>query len=492
VTADTPWLQPGRTCWAAERAERAAMLIDSQRYFAVVGEAIKHARRSIWILGWTFDPRTLMDPGERGEGHDAIGDLCKAAAARGVEVRVLPWNSAFPISASQRFYPQRAQGKFKGTGVHFVLDDRLPTGACHHQKLVVVDEGLGFCGGGDFAIDRWDTPEHPDKDPRRCLPEGRPHAPRHEVMMMVEGAPARVMADLCRDRWLRATGEAPPPLEPPYDDCWPASVQAEFGAVSVGVARTDPVLSARETEALHLRAITAAQRCIYLENQYVTSPLIADALAARLAEPEGPEVVIVTTRHSPSWFDRATMDRTRDGFVDRLRAADRYGRFAAYCPLTPGGKTIIVHSKVSVVDDRLVRAGSANLNNRSAGFDTECDLAIETSDEAGRMAAIGFRDRLIAHFVAAEPQLFAAMARELGVRGAIERLDDRPSRRLAPLDTGKKTAAEVLVSAWSIGDPISIEDAWRPWKRRPALQRHRDRLAAALLESTSNSMISGR
>jgi phosphatidylserine/phosphatidylglycerophosphate/cardiolipin synthase-like enzyme len=216
------------------------------------------------------------------------------------------------------------------------LDDRLPTGACHHQKLVVVDEGLGFCGGGDFAIDRWDTPEHPDKDPRRCLPEGRPHAPRHEVMMMVEGAPARVMADLCRDRWLRATGEAPPPLEPPYDDCWPASVQAEFGAVSVGVARTDPVLSARETEALHLRAITAAQRCIYLENQYVTSPLIADALAARLAEPEGPEVVIVTTRHSPSWFDRATMDRTRDGFVDRLRAADRYGRFAAYCPLTPG------------------------------------------------------------------------------------------------------------------------------------------------------------
>jgi hypothetical protein len=35
-------------------------------------------------------------------------------------------------------------------------------------------------------------------------------------------------------------------------------------------------------------------------------------------------VVIVTTRHSPSWFDRATMDRTRDGFVHRLRAADRY------------------------------------------------------------------------------------------------------------------------------------------------------------------------
>jgi phosphatidylserine/phosphatidylglycerophosphate/cardiolipin synthase-like enzyme len=186
------------------------------------------------------------------------------------------------------------------------------------------------------------------------------------------------------------------------------------------------------------------------------------------------------------------MDRTRDGFVDRLRAADRHGRFAAYCPLTPGGGTVIVHSKVSVVDDRLVRAGSANLNNRSAGFDTECDLALETDDDAGRAAAIGFRDRLVAHFIAAEPQLFAAMARELGLRGAIDRLDARPSRRLEPLDTGRKTTAEVLVSAWSIGDPISVEDAWRPWRRRTALQRHRDRLAAGLLESTPNSMISGR
>ena len=37
----------------------------------------------------------------------------------------------------------------------------------------------------------------------------------------------------------------------------------------------------------------------------------------------------------------------------------------------------MVHSKVMIVDDRLLRIGSANLNNRSMGTDTECDLAIE-------------------------------------------------------------------------------------------------------------------
>jgi phosphatidylserine/phosphatidylglycerophosphate/cardiolipin synthase-like enzyme len=147
---------------------------------------------------------------------------------------------------------------------------------------------------------------------------------------------------------------------------------------------------------------------------------------------------------------------------------------------------------VSVIDDRLLRAGSANLNNRSAGFDTECDLAIEAEDEGARAAVTAFRDRLLAHFVAAPPKGFAAVAREGGLRSAIERFDQGPKRRLDPLDTGRKSTLEVIVSAWSIGDPISTEDAWAPWRRRGALQTHRDRLAAALLESKPNSMISGR
>jgi uncharacterized membrane protein YdjX (TVP38/TMEM64 family) len=36
-----------------------------------------------------------------------------------------------------------------------------------------------------------------------------------------------------------------------------------------------------------------------------------------------------------------------------------------------------MHSKVMIVDDEFVRVGSANLSNRSMGFDTECDLALE-------------------------------------------------------------------------------------------------------------------
>ena len=44
----------------------------------------------------------------------------------------------------------------------------------------------------------------------------------------------------------------------------------------------------------------------------------------------------------------------------------------------------MIHSKVMVIDDKLLRIGSANINNRSMGTDTECDLTIEASSASER------------------------------------------------------------------------------------------------------------
>jgi phospholipase D1/2 len=80
-----------------------------------------------------------------------------------------------------------------------------------------------------------------------------------------------------------------------------------------------------------------------------------------------------------------------------LWAADRYERLGVYWPVTEEGTPIYVHSKVLVADDQLLRIGSSNLNNRSLGFDSECDLAIEAHpDNPGRSAVItAFRNDLV-------------------------------------------------------------------------------------------------
>ena len=58
----------------------------------------------------------------------------------------------------------------------------------------------------------------------------------------------------------------------------------------------------------------------------------------------------------------------------------------------------MVHSKVMIVDDRFLRIGSANINNRSMGADTECDLAFEATTEDHRDFFCSLRRGLIGHF----------------------------------------------------------------------------------------------
>src|SRR3546814_6046315 len=57
--------------------------------------------------------------------------------------------------------------------ITFKFDSAHPIGAAHHQKIVVIDDALAFCGGIDMTADRWDTLAHLEDDPRRRRPSGR-------------------------------------------------------------------------------------------------------------------------------------------------------------------------------------------------------------------------------------------------------------------------------------------------------------------------------
>ena len=480
-------LQPGVTCWRTAPAGRVSFLLDTSAYFSTAKAVMLQARRSIHLIGWAFDPLTQLEPGPDGGGpaSDQVAELLKRLAREQPEldVRVLVWKSALPISASQHFFPHRARRAFRGSGVRFRLDATVPFGACHHQKVLVVDDQIAFCGGGDIGVDRWDTIKHREHDRRRTMPWGKAHGPRHEVMAMIQGEAARALGDLARARWARSRQDpddpapvAPVSQAPARSVSWPEFVRVDLSDVTVGIARTLPdwrgQRGVREAERLHLASIAAARRLIYLENQYVAAPIYAEALAARLGEADGPEVVIVSTARAPSWFDHMTMDRARSDVLRRLYAADVHGRFHAYCPYTRGGaEGIIVHSKVAIIDDRLLRAGSTNLNNRSAGFDSECDVAVEpAAGDAHAPAAIErFRARLLAHYLGCAPEAFAAAHAAQGtLAGAIEALDRGETRRLRPLEPSRHGPLATLITAYHLGDPAG-PDSWRPWRRRNAI-----------------------
>src|SRR5690606_28538288 len=123
-----------------------------------------------------------------------------------------------------------------------------------------------------------------------------PYPPFHDVMLAVDGEAAREIEELVHERWRIATRKRLRHAETPSDP-WPPELPVSVSDVQVGIARTllspegEPI--AREVEALYLDMIKAAKRYIYLENQYFTSHTLGQALAERLAEPDGPEIIAV-------------------------------------------------------------------------------------------------------------------------------------------------------------------------------------------------------
>jgi phosphatidylserine/phosphatidylglycerophosphate/cardiolipin synthase-like enzyme len=483
-------LRPGDTCWRVEQADRLALLVDGAVYFAAAKAAMLNAKHSIWLLAWVFDPLTRLTPdrtrrSDDPKNADRLGLLLRRLASLNpaLDVRVLAWDMPWMMGAAQGFPCQRGAAYFLGSRVNYRLDRTLPRSACHHQKVLIVDGRIAFVSGGDLAIDRWDTAQHEDQAPERRLPSGRHYPARHEVSVMVDGPAVDALADLFAERWKAATGEALAPPSSPLDDDaspWPQVIEPDIRRQPFGIARTLPKWRKKEGVEeclrLHLASIAAAEEVIYLENQYLASRLIVEALAARLDEPNGPEIIAIGPVESPSFFDRMTMDSARTLAVNRLIEADKYDRFRAYCARTSEDHPVVVHAKVSVIDDRLLRVGSANLNNRSTGLDSECDVAIEATDEETRGAIRAFRTREIAHFLGREPEdVVAAIADHGSIGAAIDALDGSP-RRLRPICVEQPGFIPRFVASRALGDPLRTDDAWRPWVRRRHIRRDIRRL----------------
>jgi phospholipase D1/2 len=226
----------------------------------------------------------------------------------------------------------------------------------------------------------------------------------------------------------------------------------------------------REIEALYLSAIRQARRTIYIESQYFAARRIAEAMAARLSEPDGPEIIIVNPASAYGWLEEEAMGSARARLFKLVKEADRHDRFRIFNPYTEGGEEIYVHAKIMVIDDWLLRVGSSNLNNRSLGFDTECDLAVEAvpgpNEAAVKRAVTEFRDDLIAEHLGVAPKLVSRTREECAgsLIQAIETLASQ-GRSLRPFTPPHFGAVGEALAETDLLDPESaaprLPSLWR-------------------------------
>nr|WP_111298533.1 phospholipase D-like domain-containing protein [Paracoccus saliphilus] len=480
-------LRPGTTCWRVARATRVSLLVDAADYFMHLRAALMRAERAAYLIGWDFDLRIEMVPGKSdAEGNapdgwpNRLGDFLEALVARRGDLclHILKWDGAMLAEIATQAW-ETLSLKRASSRIRLALDSHHPAGACHHQKIVVIDDRLAFCGGIDVTTGRWDTRNHRPDDARRADPDGSLHQPWHDVTTALEGPVAEALGELARQRWHSATGETLPVPDGDAPSAWPEDLDTDIRDVRIGISRTAPRYRGRalinEIEELYLAAIRAAHHTIYVENQYLACTSICEALEERLAEPGGPEIAIINPKSAQSFLEDEAMHSIRSRMIERLRDADERGgggRFAIFYPQNAAGTSIYVHAKVFVVDDWFLKIGSSNIDNRSMGFDTECDIAIEASSEDERTLIRNFTRSLLAeHLGCAAEDVDTAWREDGSLLGAIGRLQRPEGRSLRAIKPHCLDPLERALADSRILDP-------RYWPRNRVRPKERIKHAA--------------
>ena len=475
-------LIPGDTVWRRCKAGRLAILNDAAAYFAALRAALLLATRQVYIVGWdTHSLTRLVGPsGQADDGYpQELGAFLKALLDARPELRIdiLSWD--FPaLYAAEREWNTPA--KFAAGApdrLSFCFDASLPLGSSQHQKIVVIDGLLAFSGGLDLTIRRWDTSAHAADDPLRADPDGKPYPPFHDVQCMVDGEAAASLTELVQGRWC-AAGCMVTSSPVVSGDRWPASVPVQARSMTVGIARTgiatagEPAV--QEVARLFEASINAADRFIYIENQFISAVDIARLLVQRMLDVPQLRVLIVTPKLHSSWFESQAMQSGRCGFIAQFAEAGVMDRVRFLYPSTQGADgaaAIMVHSKVMITDDRFLRIGSANLNNRSMGADTECDLAFEATSEAQQKVIARFRRQMIGHFCGADAREIEE--NEADLFGYLDHLaaSDR-EKSLQPIDPAAMEGgiATVVQPVADPREPLHLDRAAnRMWTARTIL-----------------------
>lgn len=323
-------------------------LQNGEQMFPVMLADIRAARSSIDLETYIFRPGQLADR--------FVAALAERARA-GVEVHVLAdW-------AGSRSNPD-LPGRLRAAGVDFEYFrppgwsglDRLNSRT--HRKLLIVDGRIAYTGG--MGIDDAWMGNADAADEKR------------DMMFRVEGPAAAQMQAVFEDNWIIVAGRVL--LGPRY---FPALSPA--GDVAVQTFASAPEGGREDMELMYLLAIGGARSGIDLEASYfIPDALTRDALLA--AQARGVRVRIIVPGDYVD--DHAPGDASRAGWGPFLQAGVGLYRFAPS----------LFHSKLMIVDDYLVLAGSGNFDNRSFRFNDESNIAIYDRRFATHMDAVFERD----------------------------------------------------------------------------------------------------
>ncbi len=517
--------------WSSGNTLRA--IVHGRDYFAELHERIGalQAGDRLYFADWRGDPdQQLTD-----DPSSTLTRTLTDAALRGVDVRGLLWRSHW-----HRLGFSGEQHRFLGeeieeAGGECLRDMRVRIRGSHHQKLVVLrhaddaSRDIAYVGGIDLCHSRRDDERHlGDRQALPMSPAYGPHPAWHDVQAAIQGPAVHDVETTFRERWedslpltvhpgkLLSSLARSERLRPgPLGEQWPPPPETD-GHDVVQILRTFPQLlpvgydfaprGERSVREGNLKAITQADRLVYVEDQYLWSREVGEHFAGALRNNPQLRVVVVLPLVPDLAHPLAKAPQLYGRNLAMTTMLEAGGdRVAVFGLTNEHGLPIYVHSKTCVIDHRWASIGSDNLNRRSwtsdseiacVGVDDRCDLDEPAPPDA--FPRVLLRTLVAEHLgcrpedVPEEPEeLFAAMVacaealdewydagedREHGVRGIVSTRLHLPGRR-----AGRRRAARRAEA----GDVVSRDRGERPpgrlrRLRPPELTPAQERWAPAL------------
>ncbi|MBE9373752.1 phospholipase [Saccharopolyspora sp. HNM0983] len=371
-------------------------------------------------------------------GH-TLGGLLFRALGIGASVHALFWWPFLTLHRGHVPPNRRFVTALRRRGGAALLDQRVRPIGCHHQKFLVIrrperpSNDIAFVGGIDPCPSRRDDDRHRgDPDAQDSMDDRYGVRPAwHDAHLQVRGPAVDDVEHCFRERWADATapGRGPilrarrsltsrradqlPARLPPPPRCGPHAVQL----LRTYPAKRPPFPFAphgeRSVARGYLKALRNARRLVYVEDQFLWSPVVAEAFAAALRREPELRLVAVVPRlpEQGSFLETTTYNAAHREAMDLLRAAGE-DRVDIYDLENTAGLPIYLHSKLCVVDDHWALVGSANLNRRSWSYDSELAAAVvdDGSDAGSPAFARALRLRLWREHLGREPGNTADLA----------------------------------------------------------------------------------
>jgi phospholipase D1/2 len=415
ISSGSRLVRPGENCWRASRAAHAALLIDSADFYRAVHRALTQARHSVFILGWEIDSGTRLLRGEeelRSPYPSVAAELLASLAHERPELNIylLRWDATFVFASERELATELSWTAQTPENVHVCMDNTVPFGGGHHQKIILIDDELVFSGGMDIARQRWDERGHRIVEPERNDANG-PYGPYHDTHSVMDGPIVEHFSELVRWRWRRAAGYDAVPrrasTRKPSERAasWPQGFTPHLSDIDCAIARTLPLTldtePVREIRQLYLDLIAQAEDLIYIENQFLTCPEIAQSLNRRLKTVPRLRALLVSSYNPQGFLEREGMWAGRLAFKEEVERGVDPSRLRLVFPSIQDERTCNfyykrIHSKILVVDDRFLLVSSSNITRRSLYLDTECDVLFSASKAAHSEAIARLRNDLIA------------------------------------------------------------------------------------------------